>query len=241
MKYLKKISISFSYIPIVFMLSSCFQEKHSLQAMLENCPVDYKLSDVLHIQRYFIDFVDSKTEYIAYKEFSKDGMRLVSVTKIADQYILSVSLAAIPNGTLSKNIDKETGVSLFAQTQAATELKNYNGGDDFHANCVIVGMKTTGANTYASLYNPPILIDQYGQSKNRGLRIYSVLTNLLDEQLPNYIDKIISINKSTSDVINVEEKIFLADNYVDATPKESKAFFQKLIKNPFFEIIEKDE
>ena len=194
------------------------------------------------VRNYFIRFVDSETEYIAYKEFSNYGMKLVYLTKVADQYVLSASLAAVPHSTLAKNIDAETGVSLFTQVQVLKESDHYNGGDSLHTKCVITGIKTSNTNThYTGLYNPPLLIDQYNQSENRGLRIYSLLTTLLNQQLPDYIDQIIAINKRQANVITVEGKDFLVDNSIDVTAEESEAFFQQLIKNPFFEISGKRE
>ncbi len=139
-------------------------------------------------------------------------------------------------GTLSKKIDLELGRRIFEDIEKIKILDYFDGNVSTHIQCVIVGMKTSNVVSVSSLYNPPLFIHKYGNSQNSGLRLYSVLTSLVNAQLPNHEDSIVSSYNNQSKPVKISGMTFYADIYTDATKKESREFLQKLQRAPFFEI-----
>jgi hypothetical protein len=226
--------VVFGTMPLLFIsCSEAINQKNPLKA---DCPADYKLTDVAHIEEYYGKLVSKKSQYLAFKELSSSGYKLVSLVNNDKQYILSVSLSVIPDGTISTIVDPKIGSEIFKQVGKVESLDSLDLGEAFHTNCVFVGIKTLNKTLVSSLYNPPILIHQYKQYKNSGLKLYSTLVSLADQTIPNHTKKIISAYTDGMPTINIGEQVFYPDTYVNATKGESKLFRKKLMRNPFFEI-----
>jgi len=221
---------------IFFMLVACVNSSDQLKPIMADCPISYKLGDAEKVSDYYAGFVSDTSKYIAFKEFSSLGYKLVSLVKNDNHYVLSVSLPPIPNGTISKEIDLELGRKVFEDIEKIKMLDYFDGGESAHTQCVIVGIKASNVASVGSLYNPPMFIHKYGESQNSGLRLYSVLTSLANTQLPNHEDKIISLYNNKSKPVKISGMTFYADTYTDATKTESSEFLRKLRQTPFFEI-----
>jgi len=221
---------------VFFMLTACVTSNDQLKSVMADCPISYKLSDAGKVSDYYAGFVSNASQYIAFKAFSNDGYKLVSLVKNDNHYVLSISLPPIPNGTLSKEIDPELGQRVFEDIKKIKILDYFDGGVSAHTQCVVAGMKTTNIVSVSSLYNPPMFIHKYGDAQNSGLRLYSVLTSLADTQLPNHEDTIISSYNRKSKPVEISGRTFYADTYTEATENESSEFLQKLKQAPFFEM-----
>jgi len=247
---IEKIFYQLSYCLILLIITSC-SEPNRLNSMLDKCPTLYQLSDFNEIEKYYSGFVNSNSQYIAFKELSLNGYKLVSLVNTDGHYILSISLPYKPDRTVFKKIDAEAGQKIFNQIDGKTLLDDDNG-DDVHTNCVITGIKKPSITSYNGLYNPSMFIRsyrkgndrtlpelsktivQYVHHENSSLRIYAILTKLLQDQLPNYMDRINSLDKSKK--VTIDGMVFTKDDHIYATEEESKPFRKKLANNPFFEI-----
>ncbi|MEE9412666.1 MAG: hypothetical protein V3V22_06390, partial [Methylococcales bacterium] len=159
-----------------------------LEHLPADCPVNYKLTDVEHVESYYASFVNDKSEYIAFKEFSYlGGYKLVSLIRNDNSYILSVSLPTIPNGTIHKEIDLRSGRIIFEKIKNIQSLDAFDGEESFHPTCIIVGIKISNMTSVSSLYNKLIVIPEHSNnSQNSGVRSYSLLLSLVNTQLPDY-------------------------------------------------------
>lgn len=239
MTIIKSTFCSVFYGLILLFSTSCLENINQKKDMLLNCPFGLKLSDVVQVEKHYADFVDKETQYIAFKRFPYGHYsKLVSLVNNGSHYILSVSLLFIPNATLSKEIDADVGREIFERIGEVRQLDYLDEGDHWHPDCVIVGIKYLDSSSVSYLYNPPTLfIQNFTDHENSGLRLYSVLTMLANEELPNHDDRIYSAYLETLETIVKENgEIAYLDPYVRATISERTEFVRALLRNPFFEI-----
>lgn len=221
---------------ILVVLSSCLGQDRELDFLTDNCPINYKLDDVRDVESYYSGFVSDSSHFVAFKEFSNSGYKLVSVVENEGDYVLSVSLPPIPNGTISKKIDSKIGQELFKRFKHIESLDFFEGEDTFHPNCILVGIRTSKPTFSSRLYNPPLLSHKDSNNQNSGLRVYSMLTSFVDAQLPNHVNRILSTYNDKLEPVKAGGNFFYADTYVNATEKESNEFIGKIVQAPFFEI-----
>lgn len=224
MNFFKRVLYGIFFFLILFFSTSCLEKINQQKRIALNCSLGFNLNDVEYIEKYYSNFIDEKSQYIAFKRFSHLHFpKLVSLVKNDDRYILSVSLQGISNGLLFKEIDEKVGQRVFEEIGEIKQLDFLDGGDHWHPDCVFVGLKRLNFTSISNLLNPPsIFINNYKNNINSGLRLYSVLSTFANEQLPNHVDIILNNNE--------------VNDYVPATEYEPIESFQTLLRNPFFEL-----
>ncbi len=215
------------------LLTACSGDNQPSERLLKNCPLQYKLTDFEEVQKYYAGIITNNSKYIAFKEFSDSGYRLVSLVYSEKQSILSISLPVHRDATSYKVVPSAVSEKIFNDLKGIKKLDGYIGDDMFHPACFIVIKKTNNINTVGNLYNPPMSITKQFDDKNSGLKIYTILNKLVKDYFPDYNEK---VNENKSKVIKIGNRSFTEDNYINATKDESKVFMRELLNIPFFEM-----
>jgi len=210
-----KIFSLFVYGALFITLISCSNDNENFEGMLKQCPIQYKLKDFEIIQNYYSKIINSHTQFIAFKEFSTTGYRLVSLIYSKNQSILSVSIPAYKNATFYKKTPPNQSKKIFDNLSYISKLDNFKGNDSFHPACFFITIKTDHINTVSTLYNPSVTTLK--QTNNNSLEIYTLLQALVKNNFPDLNQKIEALIATGAENIPIKNRTFKQDDYVNAT------------------------
>ncbi|MGK0442787.1 MAG: hypothetical protein ACJA0N_002606 [Pseudohongiellaceae bacterium] len=218
---------------IAFIVCACGSpEENLLGGMIEQCSIEYKLSDVNEVSDYYKNLIAPNSKYIAFKQFSGSGYKIVSLINNNENYILSASLAAIPNSTMSVKLDAEEGSAIFSDFNAIDPLRNISGSETPHPNCIFVALNNEAGQNVVQLFNPSFSAD----GNESSLTLYTTINILLEKFIPEYEKTVFSAYRDTLEKVTVGGKEFVADEYKAPSDKEKKQFIDKMKNDIFFEI-----
>lgn len=206
-----------------------------LSAMVNECPMDYKLSDVKEVTNHYREQAALKNDYIAFKHYLRDGgYQLVSLVKGNEVYELSTSIIPISGSLLTITIDPETALSIFSHVDEIDAfVYPESPGNMTHSECAIATVKYQSTQTVGYFYNPD---KNDKESQNKARRLYALLSSLVDEHFPNYQINVFKKDVDRLKTVTVNNQSFYEDNYIPPTESEAKLFLGLLKDDPFFEL-----
>lgn len=199
----------------------------------QRCPIRIQPDYINHYQ----DFINSESEYIAYKVFSNYTYQFVALVKNNNEYLLFASGDGFPERPVTiKKIDKSVGENMFKYSLSVSRQMPTND-DALHPACLLVGSKIGQDLHVAGFFYSDLGLYYPSDPDTKGQQIHYYLNKLYDKEFELEIQKL----KRSHEKKPKNEPEWVSDiTELIGTKEERDVYMRKLTKNPFFELINQE-